>query len=142
MTTERTEHLFVYGTLRAGFGGAMARLLAAHGELVGEAGFQGKLFLVADYPAAIASSDPSDRVAGEVYRLISPPLLLEELDRYEGCRPDPPGGEYVRSLAPVTLANGRALDAWIYLYNRPTDGLARIESGDFLRAPGGLEGRG
>ena len=134
MANGGTEHLFVYGTLRAGFGGAMSRLLVAHGELVGKGFFQGKLFLVADYPAAIASADPSDRVAGEVYRLISPRRLLETLDRYEGCRHDPPDGEYVRSLAPVTLANGAALEAWIYLYNRPTAGLKRIESGDFLGA--------
>lgn len=127
--------LFVYGTLRRGSHRRMHRQLAQSADLVGSARFRGRLFRVAAYPGAVASPHAADSVRGEVYRLRDP-ALLPVLDRYEGCDPRDPTPPYVRRLEQVTLDDDAAIvRSWIYLYARPTDGLERIMSGDFLEAP-------
>ena len=91
----------------------------------------GKLFMVEDYPGAVASDDPADVVHGEAYRLQSFDTLTR-LDHYEGCAPHDSGAAYARVLRTITLAHGGRVTAWVYLYTRPTTGLERIASGDFL----------
>jgi gamma-glutamylcyclotransferase (GGCT)/AIG2-like uncharacterized protein YtfP len=127
------EHLFVYGTLRRNTRSEVNRQLERLAKFVGDAVFQGRLFLVADYPGAVPSPHAEDRVLGEVYRLIDARRVFELLDAYEECGPGfPEPAEHVRRKAPVQLKDGRQLEAWIYLYNRPTERLRRIDSGDFL----------
>ena len=128
--------LFVYGTLRQGSGHAMVEWLVRASEFVDAAVFQGKLFMVASYPGAVESEDPADRVLGEAYRLLRPLTLLRRLDEYERCNPHNADAPYVRRIKPVRLASGAEVAAWVYLYNRPTAGLERITSGDFLRRSG------
>jgi len=131
------ELLFVYGTLRRGVAGTMARLLGRHAEFVAEARFQGRLFLVRDYPGVVSSDDPAAQVKGDVYRLREPGSLLQRLDAYEECGPGfPAPTEYVREARQVLLADGSRRSAWVYLYNRPVDGLSLIPSGDFLAGRG------
>lgn len=80
------EFLFVYGTLRADLAHPMARVVGTYAVLIGRAYFRGKLFDVGEYPGAVASPSPSDRVVGELHR-IEPgqqAALLAELGRYEG----------------------------------------------------------
>ena len=126
------QHLFVYGTLRRDSRHDMYDLLARHASFVGDASFQGRLFLVEKFPGAIRSLDPSDSVRGEVYRLESPRAVLPRLDEYEDFDPgDPHGSLYRRELADVVLDDGRVVRAWLYLYNRPVDGLPRVSSGDY-----------
>ena len=103
---------------------------------------RGRLFLVkdfpgADFPGAVDSSSSEDRVRGEVYELHDEPALLEKLDEYEECSPnDPKPTLYRREKRNVVLEDGRTVEAWVYLFNRPTDGLPRIRSGDFLAVSG------
>lgn len=123
--------LFVYGTLRRGSGHEMFDALMRSAAFVDRAVLCGRLYRVADYPGAVASDDPADVVHGEAYRLQSSDLLAR-LDRYEGCAPEGPGAAYIRALRSITLARGGRVTAWVYLYNRPTHGLERIASGDFL----------
>lgn len=126
------DHLFVFGTLLSGYDHPMARLLSQRAELLGEARCTGQLFLVRHYPGMIPSSDPADVVFGEVFRLRDDELL-RKLDDYEGCSEKyPPPHEYVRARVNVTLGDGRAVEAWTYLYNRETAHLPRIMSGRFL----------
>lgn len=128
------DYLFVYGTLRKGAANSTHGLLAPHGRFVAFATYQGKLYRVVDeYPGAIPSSDPKDIVHGEVYCLSRPEVAFAHLDAYEKCGPGfPQPAEYVRRRAEVTLDNGKAVSAWLYVYNRPTEGLVLIEDGDFL----------
>jgi gamma-glutamylcyclotransferase (GGCT)/AIG2-like uncharacterized protein YtfP len=127
------DHLFVFGTLLSGYDHPMARLLAQRAELLGEARCQGRLFLVRHYPGMILSSDTADQVFGELYRLRDPRELLATLDDYEGCgATDPKPTEFVREKIIATLGDGRAMQAWTYLYNRPVTHLPRIASGRFL----------
>jgi gamma-glutamylcyclotransferase (GGCT)/AIG2-like uncharacterized protein YtfP len=124
--------LFVYGTLRYGNENAMRKLLTRSADFVDYATYQGKLFLVDDYPGAIASEHPNDIVQGEIYKLYRPDVLLPILDHYEECgvgfiQPT----EYLRKLQPVQLRTGEILSVWTYLYNKPTNPLQEITTGDF-----------
>lgn len=129
-----SDYLFVYGTLRRDAAGNTHPLLAGAARLVGEALCRGRLYLIADYPGLVASGNPRDVVRGEVYELDEPLLLLPRLDDHEGCGPGfPRPTEFVRRSRAVWLDDGRILATWVYLYNRDTDGLLLIESGDFCR---------
>lgn len=127
------EHLFVYGTLLRGANHAMHRVLAEGAAFVGEGWINGRVYRVAHYPGAVLSDAADERVFGEVYRLRSPADALAALDDYEGCGPGSrPPTEFVRVLLRVARDHGGDLDAWVYLYNRPVNGLERILSGRFL----------
>ncbi|MDB5629769.1 MAG: hypothetical protein JWQ51_2109 [Tardiphaga sp.] len=127
-----TDLLFVYGTLTSGYDHPMARLLAAHAEIVGPATCRGRLYLIKHYPGLLLSDEASDIVHGELCRLTQPDALLRELDMYEACGEgfaEPT--EYLRQTLPVTSADGITHEAWTYIYNWPIDGLPRIASGRF-----------
>ena len=127
------DFLFVYGTLRRACAHPMHAVLAADSRYVGIAHYQGKLYRVSHYPGVVPSSNPVQRVVGEVYQLLKPAQTLAELDRYEECSADfPAPREYRRVLQQVTLENGDSVSAWVYLYNHSTDKLTAISSGDFL----------
>lgn len=128
------QFLFVYGTLRCDTNSQMYHLLARYADFVDEAIFQGKLYMVDYYPGVVPSEDPSDLVQGEVYRLRNPDHVLSRLDQYEECgRGFPEPTEYIRRAEKVRLRDERIIAAWVYVYNRPTNKLDLIESGDFLQ---------
>jgi gamma-glutamylcyclotransferase (GGCT)/AIG2-like uncharacterized protein YtfP len=126
--------LFVYGTLRRGSGTEMHRRLAAEAEFVSPATFRGRLFLVDDYPGAAPSNAASEIVHGDLYRLDQPEDSLDWIDQYEQCGDRfPAPQEYVREIRPVCLPDGSVREAWVYLYNHPTEGYPNSPSGDFLQ---------
>jgi gamma-glutamylcyclotransferase (GGCT)/AIG2-like uncharacterized protein YtfP len=128
------DHLFVYGTLRQDSKSEMYRILARYADFLDDAVCRGKLYMVNDYPGLVTSDDPNDEVHGEVYKLRCPDVVLSALDAYEECGPNfPEPTEYVRRKENVRLKSGRVVTAWVYIFNRTTDGLKRIESGDFYR---------
>lgn len=127
------EYLFVYGTLRKDANTAMHRLLAQYADCIGTASYQGRLYKVAHYPGVVPSENPAHQTKGEVYTLREPELILPKLDEYEECGPgfaEPT--EYIREKREVVQSNGQTLMAWIYIYQRPTENLPEITSGDFL----------
>jgi gamma-glutamylcyclotransferase (GGCT)/AIG2-like uncharacterized protein YtfP len=125
--------LFVYGTLLRAAEHHMHPVLACNSTFIAEAHFNGRLYLVAHYPGAVAAMMAGERVHGEVYRLHDAAGLLAVLDDYEACAPSSPQPhEYVRRPCQVMLADDTRAEAWVYLYNRPVDGLPRILSGRFL----------
>lgn len=127
------ELLFVYGTLRRDTRSDMYRLLARYADFIADGTYQGRLYQIDYYPGVTPSDDPSERVKGEVYSLPKPDVVLPKLDEYEECGPGfPEPTEYVRRRQEISLANGTKCEAWVYVYNRPTDDLTRISSGDFL----------
>lgn len=120
------QYLFVYGLLRSDVGGPMQPTLAAMARLVGRATWQGRLYRVAEFPGAVPADDEGEQVIGELYELgAGGEALLAELDAYEEV-PD----DYLRVRSTVSCA-GREFAVWVYVWNRPTDALERIESGDF-----------
>ncbi|MGH6800176.1 MAG: gamma-glutamylcyclotransferase family protein [Methylocella sp.] len=128
------DYLFVYGTLRRDINSEMHHLLARYGKFLGDATFQGKLYMLDYYPGLVQSDNPQDVVNGEVYKLSCPNAALSRLDDYEECGPtfsEPT--KYVRRKLDVKLKMGEVISAWIYIFARPTIGLRLIQSGDFLR---------
>lgn len=70
---------------------------------------------------------------GEVYKLSCPDIVLSCLDDYEECSPKfTKPTAYVRRKENVQTKSGEVVTAWVYIYDRPTEGLQLIQSGDFL----------
>jgi len=130
----KPQFLFVYGTLRRDFKSKMHSFLAEHADFIGRATYQGKLYKIDYYPGAVPSNNPKDVVYGEVYQLREPALVLSKLDEYEECGPKfPSPTEYIRKVQAVQLESGEIVWAWVYLYNRSTNHLELVSSGDFLK---------
>lgn len=128
----KEEYLFVYGTLRSEIEHPLNDLLSSTSLSMGKASYQGKLFQVNDYPGAIPSTNPVDKVYGEVYLLKDPDRILDKLDQYEETGPAfPQPAEYVREKVVVILESGKSIESWIFIYNWSVEGLERIESGDY-----------
>jgi len=125
-----THHLFVYGTLKHGFSHPMAEMLGRRASYVGPAIFRGRLYLVKHYPGLVTSMDETDIVHGDVFSGCDD-ALIAELDDYEGCGPDDAQPHQYRRTIQQVMLGGQTIDAWVYLYNWPTEKLTRIPSGKF-----------
>ena len=132
MPSAAEDYLFVYGTLRSDSGHPMNEVLQGYGGRVGPGKVRGALYDLGQYPGAVETPETAAFVHGEVYLLRDPGRDLKTLDRYEGLDgKSPESDEFRRSRTVVELDDGTTVAAWIYLYNRPTEGLARIPSGDY-----------
>jgi gamma-glutamylcyclotransferase (GGCT)/AIG2-like uncharacterized protein YtfP len=120
--------------LRRNIGHPMAELLANEAEFVAEGCLQGELYDVGHYPGAVLSANRGALVKGDVYALRDAPSLMPILDDYEECTQDyAEPHEYIRIAVTVFVQDGAPLPAWTYLYNRPVESLARIDSGDYVQ---------
>lgn len=129
-----TEHLFVYGSLRCETAGSLHPLLSTDTEYCCAAQLPGKLYEIDGYPGAVTSPLADTTIHGELYRLHHPQRLLQRLDVYEECSAHfPQPYEYRRSVETVTTAEGKAIKAWIYVYNHDLSGRRLIPSGDYRR---------
>ena len=129
---DKEEFLFVYGTLRKGYGNELHKLIARNSEFIGLANYQGKMFNIGEYPGIVPSDDASDKVVGELYKLTNPLRLVKILDEYEEFYPENESESvFLRKDIQVEV-DGTNYATYGYLYNRPLDGLAQITSGDFL----------
>jgi pyruvate carboxylase len=127
------EYIFVYGTLRRDCGNDLHRLIARNSDYVGMANYQGQMFQVAEYPGIIPSTNPADKVVGELYLLSNTVKLLNVLDEYEEYETDRPEKSlFIREQVEVTL-KGKKIKSYAYIYNRPTDPKTRIVSGDYMK---------
>ena len=123
--------VFFYGTLMTPFNRVGRLRVDQHLVYTGRGTIAGALFDLGIYPAAVPASDAW--VWGEVYCMSHPTIVLQALDELEGCRADEPESSlYTRALTPVTLEDGRVVDAWAYFYNAPLGRAERIHSGDYL----------
>ena len=129
-----TQFLFVYGTLMQGCNALRDWQEKAQAKFVGKGRISGRLYDLGEYPGAITSvADSGEWVVGEIYELSLPAESINFLDEYEGFIPaDPSKSLYVRKVAPVNMDDGRVEDAWVYFYNRSTEGARLIQCGDYL----------
>ena len=121
--------LFVYGTLMSHTGTPKARQLMAEADSLGAASIAGRLYRIDWYPGLVPGEG---RVHGEIFRLRTPAASLEWLDAYEGIVPGDGGQnrhEYERVRRPVTLADGRVVEAWVYLYLRDVSAATPVADG-------------
>ena len=103
------HNLFVYGTLKRGYGN---NRLLKRAEILGTATSIGKYHLLAGgFPFMIDSLDQDEgaRVRGEIYRVNE-----EELARCDRLEGHP--RFYMRELRAFKLSDGTLLEAWVYLW--------------------------
>ena len=125
------NHIFVYGTLRAGhhanrsFG--MDRL-AKHVQTCDL--FGAAIYHLGGFPGLLFTDNPYDFVTGDLYE-IKDARLLESLDSYEGYHEDDPERSlYIRRTIEVL-----GKKAYTYEYNGVIrDQATRIKSGDWDKA--------
>src|SRR3990167_7147480 len=99
-----THHVFVYGSLKQGFGN---HHFLATTEHVGRATIAfAKLLNLGAFPGMVPGL-PNQRVFGEVYRISDE--VLRQLDRLEG-HPH----FYSRSKQLVSLSREKRLESWCY----------------------------
>jgi gamma-glutamylaminecyclotransferase len=110
--------LFVYGTLKRGFGNHHVLCGATYfGRAETEENFA---LFIGDYPCASKALEIS-AIKGEVYHLKQG--LLASIDAFEG-------EEYQRELTQVRLETGEVISAWIYFSKNHTGELNRV--GEFV----------
>jgi gamma-glutamylcyclotransferase (GGCT)/AIG2-like uncharacterized protein YtfP len=130
--TSSPNVIFTYGTLRPGLGDRPeAQAFRATARLLGPATFQGKLYAIDWYPAAVDSDAATDVITGDLYQIGENADFFDKLDAYEGCSSDwPTPHEYIRTIRNVQYGN-QTTSAWIYLFNWEITDQLRIKSGDF-----------
>jgi gamma-glutamylcyclotransferase (GGCT)/AIG2-like uncharacterized protein YtfP len=130
-----SSYLFVYGTLRSDVGHVIHSALTKIATVVGPATVRGDLFVVGEFSVLVPRTDGPSSVVGEVYEFMPDKLEsgLRILDSYEGITDaNTATHPFRRDRVVAELTDGRKFDAWAYILNRPTEGLERIASGDFL----------
>ena len=69
-------------------------------------------------------------VLGELWELTDPERALPPLDAFEGLYDgDEEGSDYLR--VPITCTDPAGVEAWIYVWNGPTAGMAEVAGGDW-----------
>ncbi|HCT3368713.1 TPA: gamma-glutamylcyclotransferase [Proteus mirabilis] len=108
--------IIVYGSLRRNQGN---HHWMTYAQLLGEYKLAGyKLYDLGFYPAVV---EGDGEIECEVYRIT--PSILTELDELKKNDQD-----YKRQLISTPYGS-----AWIYLYQKPVDGVREIKSGDWLK---------
>jgi gamma-glutamylcyclotransferase (GGCT)/AIG2-like uncharacterized protein YtfP len=126
-----TDLVFFYGTLMSGFRRAGRATLDRALRPFGRGWIAAALFDLGIYPAAVPATD--GQVWGEVHQMLDVQEALATLDGIEGYSPKTPDASlYRRVECPVTLEDGRIVQAWVYFYNAPLGRAERIDSGDYL----------
>ena len=140
MNDSPEARLFVYGTLLTTAAHPMGKLLREHGTILGHGSIRARLYIIDDpdepgqneYPGAVPSGSPSDRVHGEVYQLTAPDLVLHQFDDYEACSPRwPEPHEFLRRRVEVAMSDGGVMAAVTYLYTWDVSTARHIPSGRF-----------
>jgi len=125
---ERSELIFVYGSLRRG-GAESFRMVDADPVCPGLV--QGKLFEISSSPALVPA-ESGGFVTGELYRVS--PQLLEELAGAEF--PEAERGAGFVSKIPVMVRPynlGQAeVGAWSWIWTGPTQGCPLVKEGDWI----------
>lgn len=127
------EFLFVYGTLRDPQN-QVAQFLKSNADFYAEGYFYGKLFDLGDYPGAIESENPEDKVFGSIFQVRNPDAVFVALDEYEETGDKfPSPNEFIRKKIYVFDSNGKMIPSFVYLYNWPLERFKRIVSGKYIR---------
>ncbi len=126
-----SKYLFAYGTLQQEFkisiNDKLTKMLSPKEEGI----FIGQLFEVNQYPGAIIS-ETGYPIKGQLFEVLDK-KAWQLMDDYEECSEQfPTPYEYKREQIIITTKEGKTIKAWTYLYNRPTNDLTEITSGDYL----------
>ena len=126
-----TDLLFVYGTLLQN-DNPFAAYLSKNSAYISAGKIKGSLYDIGEYPGLIITGNNRGYVYGSIYRLLHPTKNLKIIDEYEGVGPDQEQPNlYTRQIVQIQNEAG-VIDAWVYLYNLPVDGLPIISSGNYI----------
>jgi gamma-glutamylcyclotransferase (GGCT)/AIG2-like uncharacterized protein YtfP len=115
-------YLFVYGTL-LDEDNEFAIFMRQHCSFVKKGKFKGRLYDIGEYPGAIADDNANGYVLGSIYLMNEAPKVLNKLDDYEGFGPEQEQPNlFIRQLIDIET-NTKPILCWVYLYNRPVEGL-------------------
>ncbi|QEC41815.1 gamma-glutamylcyclotransferase family protein [Pseudobacter ginsenosidimutans] len=131
---QHIHHLFVYGSLLSGFQHPAYTYVSRYFTLVSPAVTNGNIYDLGEYPGAVPAAPPA-LIHGELYKVNHADefsFAIKQLDDYEGFLVE--AGEVpLYRREPVDVKNGNVITtAWIYWYNRETDGHPLIPNGDAL----------
>ncbi|WP_439634508.1 gamma-glutamylcyclotransferase family protein [Glycocaulis sp.] len=116
----------VYGLLRKGASGFAQFGLERAFRPLGPCRIPGVIHDLGGYPGLV---DGEGAVIGELFE-VADPSVIARLDAFEDYYPQAPDrSRYLRRQ--ITLLTP-ARKAWVYLWNLPVTGFARVESGDWL----------
>jgi gamma-glutamylcyclotransferase (GGCT)/AIG2-like uncharacterized protein YtfP len=120
--------LFVYGTLLQP-GNEFAAYLNKHCIYFKPAKIKGLLYDVGEYPGLIIKVDKPYWIHGSLYHIDEKALKL--IDSYEGYGDTEELPNLFKREEHTLLTGDGEIDAWLYLYNLPVDGLNLITSGNY-----------
>lgn len=127
--------LFVYGSLRSGFRNPAYEYLTKYFQLLGEAVVKGKLYDNGSIPVAVSTNSDAF-ITGELYETKNAAefsWVIEQLDDYEGLNVEAGEQSLYKREKVIAFQQGLPAEAWIYWYNRPTDHMTEIDTGDILK---------
>jgi gamma-glutamylcyclotransferase (GGCT)/AIG2-like uncharacterized protein YtfP len=128
------DHLFVYGTLKAGLAPSEMSLIVEKLRPIANATVRGLLYDLGEYPGAILNPDSERNITGLVLELPDDPDVLVQLDQYEQFDPDSPHTSlFLRVRTSALLETGRTLECWVYVYNRDPASVPIPENGKFTQ---------
>ncbi|MFT5883921.1 MAG: gamma-glutamylcyclotransferase (GGCT)/AIG2-like uncharacterized protein YtfP [Arcticibacterium sp.] len=126
------HYLFVYGMfMKKCSSNELSAFLQENAVYVDEASVEGSLYQIGLYPGLVKEKGT---VYGEVYALNRPPETIAFLDEYEDYRMnDDANSLYLRESSMAKLVRtDKVIEAWVYYYNKPLDGLKKYDSGIFI----------
>ena len=129
MESNNKIRIFVYGTLRRGFG---LNPFLKTGYCKGEGFVYGTMYNLGSFPGVILDETKTKKVVGEIYFIDRE--TLDKLDHIEGYIPDEPEHSlYIRKPVIVLDSNNEEEFGYIYEYNQRSEikQLRIIESGDW-----------
>jgi gamma-glutamylcyclotransferase (GGCT)/AIG2-like uncharacterized protein YtfP len=119
--------IFVYGTLRQGFG---LNYLLNFARFHSDGYVYGTMYDLGSFPGIILSNDKTKKVVGEIYFIDKD--TLNKLDHVEGFSPDNlEHSLYIRKPVIIFNSNHEEEFGYIYEYNKKYDGTKIVESGDW-----------
>lgn len=125
---------FVYGTLRNGFHN-YEWALKGNTTYEFDAKLEGyEMYSAGPFPFIVHGGVWS--VKGELMGIDEDRYdkVMSQLDHLEGYNPNhPERSHYKRLEVMVSIEGGLPVRAWTYIYNRPTNGMQKIRSGDWAK---------
>lgn len=126
------DKLFVYGTLMGDVRSNIAQFLRRNSRFLGDYRVQGQLYDLGCYPGLTLSINENHWVTGHLYQLLNPYSTLFTLDDYEDIIPGREDDSLYRRELVEVCRESEIENAWIYLYNKPTDNLPLITFENYL----------
>lgn len=136
MYSVKSDYLFVYSSLLQGFPTPDYDYVSRYFDFVGSARTRGRLSILHNIVVGTPVTEGDEFIQGELYKIRETDqfsFAIGQLDEYEGIHPEPPTQPlYRRATTDAVLEDGTTIEAWVYWFNGPVEGLQKIESGNVL----------